>query len=68
MDTLKGILVLVIIIVLAVACYVAGAVLGWAMALISIVASVLGIFLFLGILLWQGIRELLGLDKQDTRE
>ena len=68
MDALKGFLVLVIIIVLAVACYVAGAVLGWAVALISIAAMMVGIFLFFGILLWQGIREVLGLDKQDTRE
>jgi hypothetical protein len=43
-------------------------VLGWVVALIGIAAMVLGIFTFFGILLWQGIRELLDFDKQDTRE
>lgn len=50
--------------IFTIACYAAGMLLGWMMAIVGFILMVLAGLAFLGVLIWEGIREFLEYRSQ----
>lgn len=64
MEALKGVLLIMLVAVCTVACYAAGMLLGWLVAILGFILMILSGLALLGVLIWEGIREFLEYRSQ----
>ena len=64
MEALKGVLLIMLAAIFTIACYAAGMLLGWLVAILGFILMVLSGLALLGVLIWEGIREFLEYRSQ----